>query len=183
MILKQIITGLILSVVMLFGATSINALSSMSASALSISTSSVVISNGLIGVGTPTPQYTLDVYGDFRVSSNITAGRGNIYSSIVTVNGTVDWSAGPYQRVVVGSGGVSVSFLDPSGPCTLWLIIQRTGAGVASFPDVIWINAITPSLATSESAGGTISNPIYDILELYYDGTNYYGAVYLNFKT
>lgn len=174
--------ALLLFIITLWVSTPLQALSSMSSSALSISTSSVVISNGLIGIGTPTPQYTIDVYGDFRASGNTAANRGTVYSAIVTVNGTVDWSAGPFQRVVIGKGGSSVTFIDPLGPCRLLLIIQRTGAGVASFSDVIWPYAVVPSMATSETAGGTIANPVYDILGLYYDGTNYYGEVSLNFR-
>jgi len=136
----------------------------------------IVIKDGKIGVGTPTPQYTLDVRGDFYVS-------GNMYSTMnYVVGSTVDWSVAPYQQVTCGNGGLSATFVNPAGPCGLLLVIKRTGNGVASFPSVFWQGGNAPSFVHSETAEGTTTNPIYDILGLYFDGVNYYGEVNLDFK-
>lgn len=165
-----------------------NALTTMGSAGLSVATSTVVVQGKKIGVGTPTPQYTVEIRGDFQTSANVIVPRGGIYSRIVTVNGTVNWSESPYQRVVIGNGGLSVKFSAPPGPCGLLLIIQRTGSGVIAFPDVIWSNPgfqtapVPSSLNISASAGGTFAAPVYDILGVYYDGVNYYGQINVGFR-
>ena len=154
----------------------------MGKASLGVNNSSVVVTGGKIGVGTPTPQYTLDVRGDFRVGGN-GVDRGNVYSTMnYVVGSTVDWSVAPYQQVTCGNGGLSATFGNPAGPCGLLLVIKRTGNGVASFPSVFWQGGITPSFVHSETAGGSTTTPIYDILGFYFDGVNYYGEVNLDFK-
>lgn len=161
---------------------SVLGVTTMSNAALGVNNSSVIVTGGKIGVGTPTPQYTLDVRGNFLVTVNA-SGTGNVYSTMnYVVGSTVDWSVSPYQEVTVGNGGLSVTFVDPAGPCGLLLVIKRTGTGVAAFPSVLWQNATPLSMSHSETAGGTIAAPVYDLLGLYYDGNKYYGEVNLEFK-
>jgi hypothetical protein len=181
--LKRYLGLLILGFVVSVGlAHSVLGVTTMSKTALGVNNSSVLVTNGKIGVGTPTPTYTLDVRGNFLVTVNA-AGAGNIYSTMnYVVGGTVDWSVAPYQEVSVGNGGLSVSFVNPSGPCGLLLVIKRTGTGVVTFPSVLWQGAVAPSMAHSEQAAGSSGLPVYDILGLYYDGVNYYGEVNLDFK-
>ncbi|NBV83054.1 hypothetical protein EBR57_02905 [bacterium] len=158
------------------------ALTTMGQSSLAVDSSSVIVQSGKVGVGTPTPQYALDVRGDFVVMTN-SSGTGNVHTTMnYVVGSTVDWSLAQYQQVTVGNGGASVSFKNPSGPCGLLLLIKRTGSGVIAFPTVLWQNATAPDLSHSEEAGGNLITPVYDILGLYYDGVNYYGEVNLDFK-
>lgn len=146
------------------------ALTTMSNSSLGVDSTSVTVKGGKMGVGTPTPQYTLEVRGNFTVNPNKTTGRGNMFSTMnVVVGSGVDWSVAPYQQVTVGNGGLSVTFVDPAGPCSLILLIKHTGTGSVSFPSVLWPGAITPAFSTAASN--------YDLLTLYYDGNKYYGEV------
>ena len=161
---------------------SVLGVTTMSNAALGVNNSSVIVTGGKIGVGTPTPQDTLDVRGNFLVTVN-DSGFGNVYSTMnYVVGSTVDWSVAPYQQVTCGNGGLSATFGNPAGPCGLLLVIKRTGNGVASFPSVFWQGGITPTFVHSETAGGSTTTPIYDILGFYFDGVNYYGEVNLDFK-
>jgi len=84
---------------------------------------------------------------------------------------TIDWSAGHRHKSTL-TGNCTYTFIAPSGVCSLVLKVVQDGTGsrTVSWPaSVKWGSGTPPTLTTT--AGAT------DIVGLYYDGTNYYGAV------
>lgn len=84
---------------------------------------------------------------------------------------TVDWDNGSIQKMTLASatGTVSLTLSNPlSGGIYKFFIIQGATPRSVTWPaSVKWPQAQAPILSTSNGA--------VDIIELYYDGTNYYG--------
>lgn len=87
---------------------------------------------------------------------------------------TIDWTAGNKQKITM-TGNCTLSFTAPAGPCslTLRLIQDGTGTRIVTWPTIKWLNTSTPVLSVAINS--------VDILSLYYDGTNYWGQLGLNF--
>ena len=89
---------------------------------------------------------------------------------------TIDWTAGNKQRSTL-TGNVTFTFTEPTGPCNLIfkLIQDATGSRTVTWPaDVNWPGGTAPTLTTTANAT--------DIVSFYYDGTDFYGQVALNFS-
>jgi len=86
---------------------------------------------------------------------------------------TIDWREGNKQKLTV-SENVTVSFTDPSNPCSLILRIIQSGAGnTTALPAGIkWAGGVAPTLSNGDGE--------VDIVSLYFDGTNYWGTYVIN---
>lgn len=83
---------------------------------------------------------------------------------------TIDFST--YQHVKVTlSAACTFTFTAPSGPTIVTIKFVNGGAFTPTWPTIKWAGGAQPTW----TASGT------DIISLYYDGTNYYGAANTNF--
>lgn len=83
---------------------------------------------------------------------------------------TIDWTAGNRQKIVMNNA-CTLSFINPSGPCNLSLRLVQDASGnrIVTWPTIKWPNGSAPLLSSGVNA--------IDILNLYFDGTNYYGQL------
>lgn len=104
----------------------------------------------------------------------------NLISSAEVDNGnsaaadTVDWTAGMYQKSTL-TGNCTFTFTAPQGPTQLRLKLVQDGTGsrLVTWPSAVkWAGGTAPTLSTGAAA--------VDIIDLYFDGTNYYGRSILN---
>jgi hypothetical protein len=88
---------------------------------------------------------------------------------------TVDWRNGQKQKVVM-TAVCTFTFTAPPGVGNfIFKIVQDgTGGWTAVWPgSVKWIGAVPPTLS---AAAGAV-----DIVSFYFDGTDYFGVIALNF--
>ena len=82
---------------------------------------------------------------------------------------TIDWNEGNNQISTL-TGNVTYTFTAPSGPARLQLrILTGAGSFAVVWPSTVkWAGGTAPTITTTASA--------VDIITIWYDGTNYYGA-------
>lgn len=87
---------------------------------------------------------------------------------------TIDWKSGNHQSITL-TDNCTLTFINPSKPCMLSLRVvnDATDGRTLTLPTIKWANAEAPQWTAKANA--------IDILSLYFDGTNYYGQVGLNF--
>ena len=130
----------------------------------------VARSDQRVGIGTVSPDATLDVNGNTLFQK--TAG----YTQHNTTTSTVDWTQSNKVRLTV-SGPLTLVFTPPPHPTNLMLIIDHQSTSAVTFPgapDVKWPGGILPTLTNTVGA--------IDIISLYYDGTTYYAYAATNFN-
>ena len=89
---------------------------------------------------------------------------------------TIDWTTGNKHRSRL-TANVTYTFTAPNGPTNLVLrlVQDATGNRTATWPAAVkWSNGAPPTLSTG-------ANDV-DIASFYFDGTNYYGAVALDYS-
>lgn len=85
----------------------------------------------------------------------------------------IDWTAGNKQMVEV-TDDCAFTFAAPPGPANLVLKLVWGGVYAPTWPEtLLWAGGAEPAWTATEGA--------VDVLCLYYDGTNYYGAASLDF--
>ena len=92
-----------------------------------------------------------------------------------TSNFTLDFANGPCQQVTINAAGPLILTLSNpvTGGAYFLKIVQGATAGTITFPvNVKWGAAGAPTLS---------STGLIDIINLYYDGTNYYGTYALGY--
>ena len=161
---------------------------SMTHNALTLSSGNVTYKNGMLGIGITFPMATVHVSGNIKFSTdNSTIASSNASNTITSrlvkvVGGKVDWTKGHFQEVTVGAGAVTMTFVDPPGPCGLLLKVKRTGSSTLAFPaTVLWPYANPLDQTSSEQGGGSIANPVVDFVGFYFDGVNYYADMNILF--
>lgn len=90
---------------------------------------------------------------------------------------TIDWTTGNKQKVTL-TADCTFTFTAPAGACNLVLRLIQDGSGnrTPTFPATCrWPDGGT--LPAWSTAGGAI-----DLLEIYYNGTNYYCVEALDFQ-
>lgn len=119
-------------------------------------------SSGNVGIGTTSPQATLDV-------------TGTLYSRRVTLTDAatiaVDWSQGNIQSVTLG-GNRTFTFANPVDGARYILIIKQdaTGSRTATWPATVrWPGGTAPTLTTTASKTDYITF-IYNGVDSKYDG-------------
>ena len=137
--------------------------------------STKAVPTGTIVGTTDTQTLTNKTYDDAILS-----GEAYFESEIDNSNSgaakTIDWTAGNKQKVTL-SANCTFTFTAPTGPTNLLLKMTQDGTGsrTVTWPAAVkWPQGIDPTLSTG---AGDI-----DIVTFYYDGTNYYGAVGLNYS-
>jgi len=88
---------------------------------------------------------------------------------------TISWKVGNKQKSTL-TANCTYTFTAPSGPCNLILklIQDATGSRTVTWPATVkWPCSVAPTLSTG--------NGDIDIVAFYFDGTNYYGNISLNF--
>lgn len=92
-------------------------------------------------------------------------------------NFTINLNNGQKQKVVLNNTGMVITLTAPPGPGHFQLrLIQdgSVGSRTVTWPGTVkWTNQTVPTLATAVDA--------YDIISLFYDGTNYSGVMSPNF--
>jgi len=91
-------------------------------------------------------------------------------------NTTINWFQGNRHSLTLTANSI-VNFTHPSsgvGNFLLKLIQDGTGSRTANFPSVLWPGGTPATLSTAPGA--------VDLLSVYFDGTNYYGQMGLNFS-
>lgn len=122
-----------------------------------------------VGIGTDSPDATLDVDGTTLFEK--TAG----YNQHSTNTNTIDWRESNKVRLTV-TGPLTLSFTAPPHPTNLMLIIDHQSTSAVTFPaspTVKWPGGIVPTLTNTVGA--------IDIVSLYYDGSTYYAFASKNF--
>jgi len=92
---------------------------------------------------------------------------------------TIDWKLSNKASLTFGAGNITtLAFTNPSNPCNLVLKIIQDGTGsrvVTNWDtDIKWVGGTVPTLSTGEND--------VDIVSFYFDGTNYYGMISLDFS-
>lgn len=90
---------------------------------------------------------------------------------------TINWSLGNKFYFTFGAQNDTFTFTAPDGPCNLVLVLKQDGTGgrTATWPGtVMWPSGTAPTLSTGAAA--------IDIICFFYDGTNYFGQLSLNFS-
>lgn len=88
----------------------------------------------------------------------------------------IDWDDRNKQKITL-TGNTTITFDDPQGPTSLLLRVVQdaTGSRTITWPATVkWPGGATPALSGSSNA--------VDLVGLYFDGTNYYGNVSLDFS-
>lgn len=133
-----------------------------------------------VGIGTATPAQKLDVNGTaqataFQVPNYILSPQ--LYNEgTKTGNFTLDFANGPCQQVTINAAGpLVITLSNPvTGGAYLIKIVQGATTGTVTWPAAVkWGTAGAPVLSTTTG--------LIDIINLYYDGTNYYGTYALGF--
>ena len=139
--------------------------------------------NGLVGVGTLSPSYKLDVQGTLGVSTNLTVSgnttingtttdRSNALSQTLTDGATISWdtSLGRVATVTLGGNRTMAAPTNLKvGTYILHVIQDGTGSRLITWNSVFkWVGAVAPVLSTT--AGRR------DIFSFVSDGTNLYGS-------
>jgi hypothetical protein len=90
---------------------------------------------------------------------------------------TIDWTLGNKFYFTFGNANETFTFTAPSNPCNIVLVLKQysTGGKSATWPaTVMWPGGTAPTLSTG--------NNDIDIVCFYWDGTNYFGNVSLDFS-
>lgn len=132
-----------------------------------------------VGINTGTPAEALEVKGNVKVDSTLTAVRylataGTAYTS-ATSPVTVDLSTGNLFTISVNSS-FTLAVSNSTKPATylLKLVYSATGAYTVTWPaNFLWSGGLAPTL--TNTSGKT------DMVGALFDGTNYYCSYALNY--
>lgn len=128
-----------------------------------------------------TGDLVIDNTGQVVLNGNLSVAKHAYFPSEID-NGnsgssdTIDWTAGNKQKSTL-TGNCTYTFTEPSGACNLILKLIQDGTGgrTVTWPgDVYWPDGTAPTLSTG---AGEI-----DIVSFYYDGSDFYGNISLNFS-
>lgn len=103
---------------------------------------------------------------------------GQVYASrFADTDGTtiaIDWNKSNVHSVTLG-GSRTITFSNPTDGAKYRIILKQdaTGSRTINWPTIKWKGGSAPTLTTTGNK--------YDIIELIYDGTNYYGDATLNY--
>lgn len=106
-------------------------------------------------------------------SAKLALNIGGVQASTLTPSGTtqaINFALGTIQKLDLGSasGDVTTTFANPvAGARYKILVVQGATPRLVTWPTVKWANGQAPILSTP--------NGSIDILDLYYDGSAYYG--------
>lgn len=135
-----------------------------------VATSSLVRFGGL-GLGVNAP-----------ISGNLVVQKTAYFESEVD-NGTktdtfvIDWREGQKQRVVLGASGLTMTFTNPAGPGHYQLKVIQDGVGgraKGTWPTIRAPGGSASTWSLSSSSGAT------DIVNLYFDGSTWWGQLSLD---
>ncbi|MES2398119.1 MAG: collagen-like protein, partial [Bacteroidota bacterium] len=137
---------------------------------------------GYVGIGTAAPTQKLDVVGNINASAIISAPEFASTPQTLTDGTTITWVAASGLNAKVTLAGnrvLAFSVAPPSGSYGTLIVTQdATGGRTLTLPaGSKVINATTPGVLIL-SAGSNKK----DILTFYYDGTNYFWNVGLNYN-
>lgn len=115
----------------------------------------------------------------FSKSATFDAENTITYNSGTT---TADWTTGNKAKMTFGAGDITTfAFTDPKpdgGTANLILQVKQDGNGNRTVTnwdaDILWPGSTAPTLSTG-------ANDI-DIIAFYWDGTNYFGVISLDFS-
>jgi hypothetical protein len=128
-------------------------------------------SAGNVGIGTTAPASKLQVSG---LLANVMPST----MAPAATTQTIDWSTGNIQTVSLASatGNVTLTFSGATAGSALALkVVQGATPRNLVWPaNVKWPNATAPTITTANGAT--------DLITLFYDGTNYFGAAGQNYQ-
>lgn len=150
-----------------------------------------------IGTDVPDSNYGVDIVGDvntdsgYLIDGTVIVNSSRDLTNVRTVsfgseysNGsqsgptyTVDWNNGQKQTIILTGNITTLTLTAPAGVGNFLLRIVQDGTGsrTITWPaSVKWVGGVAPTL----SIGGDAE----DIVTFYYNGTDYYGVVSLNFS-
>tara|TARA_R110000803_G_scaffold76302_1_gene140882 strand:+ start:679 stop:1710 length:1032 start_codon:yes stop_codon:yes gene_type:complete len=139
--------------------------------------------NGNMGVGENNPSAKLDVDGSFKASGSTTFGA-EVTMTPQTATGdgttTIDWSLGNFFHLQMGGQAETVTFTNPSEAGIFKLKVTQPSDGAAAglmnanLPTTIkWLNG--------DKLNYTRGDSTVDMVDLYFDGTDWYGEAKKNF--
>jgi hypothetical protein len=108
--------------------------------------------------------------------ANTVSFAGEIANTPAAGAVTVDWTAGQYQNITGNAATVTMTFVNPLGPCkvTLKLIQDASGSRAWAFPaGMKWSSATVPTWST-------VANRV-DFAVGYFDGTTWWWTGGTNF--
>ena len=116
-----------------------------------------------------------------ELGGELDCGAHSIGFTAQAVTGTgattkdIDWKLGNVCNFTTGGGATDVvTFTAPSNPCNLTLrVLTQFGTGISFPASVKWPGGTGPTFNGSDNV---------DLIQFYFDGTNYYGTYDLNFS-
>lgn len=141
-----------------------------------------VLDGATAGTAVASKAVVLDASKDIANIQNIKTVQETItfYQEYNTGNSgtakTINWGNSNKMRSTL-TGNCTFTFTAPDGPCNLMLKLDQdaTGSRTVTWPaSVKWQGGVAPTLTATASA--------IDIVTFYYDGTNYYGMIGLDFS-
>jgi hypothetical protein len=96
--------------------------------------------------------------------------QGVYDNGVVAASATIDWTRGNYQRMELNATPTVLTFMAPSGPCSVHLFLKQASGGgkTVTWPITIkWPDGTAPILTATGSA--------VDVVTLVWDGVDYYG--------
>ena len=163
------------------GAVSEIACSTATMTFLALTTTAAMASNIGLGTSNTVKFSSVGVGVTAPAAGNIQINKTATFSSELA-NGTqtssfnIDWTAAQKQSVVLANSGLTMTFTNPLGPCHVQLRVIQDSSG--SRTKGSWPTIKSPG----GSVGGALSSGAnaVDILNLFFDGTYYWGQLSLN---
>jgi len=123
----------------------------------------VLIPGQFLLINDPSPELAAEL----NCAKNSIGFTEQVYHSTGSI--TIDWRKGNKAKLRLDAN-TTLSFTDPSNVCSLLLMVIQDGTGsrTITWPaNVKWPGGTPPTLSTGAFGA--------DIVEFYFDGTNYYG--------
>ena len=132
-----------------------------------------LVQHSSLGLGTSPP-----IAGNLQVAKTATFSS-EIDNGTKSINFNIDWRDGQKQKVVLGASSLTMTFSAPAGPGHFQLKVIQDGSGSrlkGTWPTIKTIGGGATSWVLSTAASSQ------DILNLYYDGSVWYGQLSLGWS-
>lgn len=120
---------------------------------------------------------SLDIKESLIATKSVTLSHVNFQQILPSTSGStiaIDWTKGIKQKISISSDK-TISFTDPDHPANVSIVLYHNGNAITwAASNIKWPGGVQPTLSSEE---GSI-----DMINFYFDGTNYLGSAITNFQ-